>query len=151
MRIQHKITTPVFYDWIGKNGWSLSLNEIIEVPDEYALLEKFRSAYAEGYFDVLDFNEDDFDIVIQKELKEAGGGGGSGDEFQVDKFSVTAPGQTNFSLSKTPTNNNKVVCIISGIPQEPILDYYVVGTTLVYTERHFVLDVTDWVEAIYAS
>ena len=153
MIIRHIKPEPIFYDWIGKNGWRLVLNQEIEVPDEYAFLEKFRAAFAEGHFIIISFNDDDLDAVVQKELKDAigGGGPGGGDFFHVDKFPVTVFGQTVFPLSKVPTNVNKVVLIVSGIPQEYGVDYSVVGSVLTWLDNDFQLETSDWVQIIYPS
>jgi len=146
MIIKHLKPEPIFYDFIGRNGWELKYNETIEIPDNIAVTEGFQKSVANGFIEVISFDDGDYDFVVQRELTTTAGG-----NYYSDRFDVSSAGQTIFPLLHTPKDPNQVECVANGINQKIGLteDYYINNNELVWNNKDFVLNPGDWLIVSY--
>jgi len=68
-----------------------------------------------------------------------------------ESLPIDFTGQTEFTLSNTPSDPNKIFVFVNGLEQEggEDKDYYIVGNKLYWTNRHFELEPTDVLEIKY--
>ncbi|MBU1457013.1 MAG: hypothetical protein KKD01_20050, partial [Proteobacteria bacterium] len=69
----------------------------------------------------------------------------AGPRMTKQKLTISANGQTSFTLAYAPTYVENVSLHISGVDQEYGLtkDFYVIGSTLIWNDRHFALETSD--------
>ena len=143
----------IFFEWIPSNGAYLDNNETREVPDQLSVNDKFRNSKNAGLIDVLSFDPNSLDYVVQQELDDAiAGVSGTIERLFRDIFTISSNGQTIIPLTKTPNTPTEVMFLVNQQPQEYGMtkDFYVNGSNqIVWLNRHFILETTDDAEARY--
>jgi hypothetical protein len=78
-----------------------------------------------------------------------GGAGSAGrTSLQADRFTA-AKAQTQFHLTKTPSDPQQVTFIVGGVIQELGVDYTVSGSTVTWLGASFVIEAGDKVRVDY--
>jgi hypothetical protein len=81
-------------------------------------------------------------------VDETGGADPNSHLKQIDVFGGVTNGQTAFVLTQTPKVGS-VAFLVNGQAQTPTLDYTLAGLNLTWTARHFAIEATDEIVAIY--
>jgi len=59
-----------FFGYLGKVGMWIRNNETEDVPDETTLIPQFRSDKDNSVIEIISYNDNDYDYVVQKEMED---------------------------------------------------------------------------------
>jgi hypothetical protein len=91
MIIKHLKAQAIFYPFIGENGKKLILNQQVTVPDSTAYEQAFKDNVTAGNLEVVSYDADAHDHVVQEELTGGSGGAGVG----IDPANIVGTSSTN--------------------------------------------------------
>lgn len=148
MIIKNIIGQPIFLGWIPGGGVKLANAETIEINDNLAFTAEFKNSINAGAIEVISYNSDPYDVVVQEEIASAIGTR----EFR-ERLVIGIDGQTIFSLSEISLFVTQVKLFLNSLLQSYglIEDYYVNGANeVVWNDLDFTLkSAVDKLDAIY--